>query len=212
MGRIFEKIINSSNGFFITGTGTDVGKTYFSAILLKYTKGLYFKPIQTGTSDITSVKEMTKLNENHFSNALYHFKDPVSPNIAAERESRGIEIDKINLPDSREHRLLIVEGAGGVYTPLSNKHFMIDLIQKFSLPVVIVTEDVLGTLNHTLLTYKALVEKGCKIAFIVLNKYKPAGYNFRCLNEIINKPILRLPYYNNFPSADGTKGVINESI
>jgi len=212
MGRIFEKIINSSNGFFITGTGTDVGKTYFSAILLKYTKGLYFKPIQTGTSDITSVKEMTKLNENHFSNALYHFKYPVSPNIAAERESRGIEIDKINLPDSREHRLLIVEGAGGVYTPLSNKHFMIDLIQKFSLPVVIVTEDVLGTLNHTLLTYKALVEKGCKIAFIALNKYKPAGYNFRCLNEIINKPILRLPYYNNFPSADGIKGVINESI
>lgn len=212
MGRIFEKIINSSSGFFITGTGTDVGKTYFSAILLKYTKGLYFKPIQTGTSDITVVKEMTKLNENYFSEACYHFNDPVSPNIAAERENRVIEIDNINLPDSREHKLLIVEGAGGVYSPISDKHFMIDLIQKFSLPVVIVAEDILGTLNYTILTYKALIDKGCNVAFIVLNKYKPSGYNYRCLNEIINKPILRLPYYNNFPDADEIKGVINESI
>ncbi|AEI14284.1 Dethiobiotin synthetase [Flexistipes sinusarabici DSM 4947] len=212
MGRIVEKIINSSGGFFITGTGTDVGKTYVSAILLKYTEGLYFKPIQTGRGDIAAVKEMTKLGENHFSNKFYHFKEPVSPNIAAEMENRAIEIDKINLPHSRNHRFLIVEGAGGVYTPLSNKHFMLDLIQKLSLPVVIVAEDVLGTLNHTLLTYKTLVEKGCEIAFIVLNKYKPAGYNVRCLHEIVNKPILRLPYYSNFPNTNRIKGVINESI
>jgi dethiobiotin synthetase len=133
-----------------------------------------------------------------------------SPGPDLERENRVIEIDNINLPDSREHKLLIVEGAGGVYSPISDKHFMIDLIQKFSLPVVIVADDILGTLNYTILTYNALLDKGCNIAFIVLNKYEPAGYNYSCLTKIIDKPILRLPYYDNFPSTDEIKWIINE--
>lgn len=212
MGRFFEKIINSSDGFFITATGTSVGKTYISALLLKYTGGLYFKPVQTGAKDSDTVKKLSKLNKKHFSEEIYHFSEAVAPNIAAERNNDVIEIDKIALPNLNEHKSLIIEGAGGIYAPLSNNYFMIDLIKKFSLPAIIVAEDILGTLNHTIMTYKALTENRCKVAYIVLNKYSPESYNFRCLSEIIKIPVLRVPYYKNFPDIHKIREIINESI
>jgi dethiobiotin synthetase len=211
MGRIFKEIIEQSKGFFVTATSTDIGKTFFSSILLKYTKGVYFKPIQTGEKDRDIVKENTCLDESHFIEEKYHFKEPVSPHYAAEKANVNIDLNRINLPDSLDKKI-VVEGAGGVFAPIGKKLYMIDIIKRISLPTIVVAEDTLGTINHTLLTLNSLVAYNCKVSFIVLNRYNPESYNYTAICEITQLPVLRIPVMQKFPSDEEIRRVFDEQI
>jgi dethiobiotin synthetase len=211
MGRIFKEIIEQSKGFFVTATSTDIGKTYFSSILLKYTKGVYFKPIQTGEKDRDIVKENTGFDGSHFIKEIYYFKEPVSPHYAAEKAGITIDINKINLPPVKWEKI-IVEGAGGVLAPIGKKKYMIDIIKKFSLPVIIVSEDTLGTINHTLLTLNSLLAYNCEVPFIVLNRYNPDSYNYAAICEMTQLPVLRIPVMETFPNDKEIGGIFNEQI
>lgn len=129
--------------------------------MAKYAKTLglkYFKPVQTGSdSDRVKIMNLTGLNESYFLKNYYTFELPASPHLASEMENVVIDTDELSrhLFSIRGEKILI-EGAGGVYAPLSRYFFSIDLAAQSKLPVVLVASTELGTINHTLLSIQAM--------------------------------------------------------
>lgn len=174
--------------FFITGTGTDVGKTYIAAGLSKQfcvqskIPFQYLKPYASGVTnvntDVAEVANAIKGLNNGKASGWYKYKEPASPYIAARNENIEIEYEsdlkKINQLLSTSNQNILVEGAGGVFVPITNKKNVIDLIVDLQLPVIIVGHLSLGTVNHTCLTIQALQNRKCSIAGFVLNQTKPA--------------------------------------
>jgi dethiobiotin synthetase len=152
---------------FITGTGTDVGKTLVCCWLCLHTGFDYFKPIQTGVAvseaDATFVSNMAKVNVH---DGIYAYDAPLSPHLAARLAGSSIDLDNIKLPSVER---LIVEGAGGVLVPLNERYLMIDLIQRLKLPVILVASSELGTINHTLLSLAALRSREIAISGVIVN-------------------------------------------
>ena len=153
---------------FITGTDTEVGKTIVSLALCLHWKADYWKPIQTGRpTDTDFIKKFLPKNKIHPS--AYQFKEPLSPNQASFKENKKIDLKKIQAPKSFESSCLVIEGIGGVYVPLNNKHTVLDLMQIMNCPVIVTARSGLGTLNHTLLTLKALKQRRLKILGVILS-------------------------------------------
>lgn len=156
---------------FVTGIGTDVGKTVVSAMLVEALKADYFKPVQTGaffTSDGKKIEKyitntVTKIHPETYSLGQY-----MSPHAAAEQEGVRLELDKISLPVT-SNPTLIVEGAGGIMVPLNDKEFIVDIIQKFDAEIVLVIQNYLGSINHSLLSLDVLKFRKLKLLGIVFN-------------------------------------------
>ena len=154
---------------FITGIGTDVGKTIASSIIVEALEADYWKPIQAGdldNSDTNKVQKYisnttTKLHEN-----AYALQTPASPHLAAEIDGITIEIEKIIEPKTKNH--LVIEGAGGVFVPLNSSDCVIDLIQS-DYKVIVVSRHYLGSINHTLMTIEILKSRKLNIAGIVFS-------------------------------------------
>lgn len=156
---------------FVTGIGTDIGKTVVSAVLVEALKADYWKPVQTGSffsRDTTEVQRIITNTKSRFHPESYLLKQPMSPHAAAELEGVEIDVDRIRLPETSNH--LVIEGAGGLMVPLNRKYFMIDLIQKFNAEVILVVKNYLGSINHTLLSIDALKSRGIHIMGIVINE------------------------------------------
>jgi len=157
---------------FITGTDTGVGKTLVSAVLTAGLRAEYWKPIQSGLTEITDlqrVKEMTGLPDAHFHREIYRLKRPCSPHASAASEGVQIRLDAFKVPARRASRHLIIEGAGGIMVPLNDSQFMIDLMRKIGAPVLLVASSGLGTINHTLLSLKQLRREGLEVYGVVMN-------------------------------------------
>lgn len=155
---------------FITGIGTDVGKTIVSAVLVEALKADYWKPIQSGTNistDTNTVKQLISNSKSKFYPEAYSLKEPLSPHAAAALENIEIKLDNIDLPKTTN--TLIIEGAGGIMVPLTNKFFMLDLIKKFDVEVLLVIQNYLGSINHSLLSIEVLKHHQIKILGIVFN-------------------------------------------
>ena len=154
---------------FITGIGTDVGKTIASSIVVEALEADYWKPVQAGDLDnsdshkiqryITNSK--TKVCENS-----YKLNTPASPHLAAEIDGITIDLKQIKEPKTKNH--LVIEGAGGVLVPLNNVDSIIDLIQK-DYKVIVVSRHYLGSINHTLLTLEALKNRNISVAGIIFS-------------------------------------------
>lgn len=175
--------------FFVTGTDTDVGKTYISAFLMQALDCDYWKPIQTGTcegSDTEWIKQHTNFPAARFIPEAYRLIAPLSPHCAAELENTKIELAKIQLP---QRNRLIVEGAGGVLVPINKKALMIDLIEALGLPVVIVARSSLGTINHTLLTINALKQRGIPLVGVICNG-PPNPLNIKSIHYYGNTDVI----------------------
>lgn len=156
---------------FVTGIGTDVGKTVVSAILVEALKADYWKPVQTGaffSSDSDTVRKLISNSVSVIHPESYSLKDPKSPHEAAANENVTIDPANIILPAS-SNKALVIEGAGGVMVPMNDSYFIIDLIKKFDAEAVVVTQNYLGSINHSLLTIDALKQRGIKIAGVVFN-------------------------------------------
>jgi dethiobiotin synthetase len=152
---------------FITATGTNIGKTIFSALIMtKYGKeGLvYWKPIQTGVDDdLSSMKRLSGLADYHFINNTYRFETPASPHIAAEIESKQInETHMLEMYDSVSTRNCVIEGAGGLMVPINRKTLWVDVLEKINIPCILVVSTLLGTINHSLLSLEALKKRNIK--------------------------------------------------
>jgi dethiobiotin synthetase len=158
------------NGFFVTGTDTDVGKTVVSAWLLAHLDACYWKPVQAGAepeTDSETVRRIANLAEDRILPEAYLLREPIAPHEAARRS--GIAIDMARLAPPITNRLLVVEGAGGLLVPLNDEACVIDLAAVLHLPVILVTRSTLGTINHTLLSLEALRRRGVPLAGVVVN-------------------------------------------
>lgn len=190
------------NGFFITGTDTNVGKTVCTALLLatlrkKGYKIFPMKPIQTGCSTTApDLNYIIKINDLEVPKKLlslmapFCFKPPCSPHLAAEMEGRPIQIKDI-IPKFKMLKKytdsILVEGAGGILVPINHKENMLDLIQEINLPVILVSRPGLGTINHTLLSLEALNKREISIAGIIFVHTEKDGSDF---TEDNNKKII----------------------
>lgn len=187
-------MINFPKTFFVSGTDTDIGKTFVSAILTAGLRAHYWKPIQSGNiegTDTDFVKSATKLPESHFHPELFSLKEPLSPHEAAELEHTHIAENELIIPNELLHlnRHLVIEGAGGLMVPINWDFMIIDLIKIWNLPVVLVVRSALGTLNHSLLSVEALRQRGIPIFGIIMNGPLNSG-NANSLARLTGLPIL----------------------
>ncbi len=155
-----------SKKIFITGIGTDVGKTIASAIVVEALQADYFKPVQAGDleySDTHKVQELVSNSTSKFHDNSYALHTPMSPHAAAEIDNVTIQTDKINIPKVDNN--IVIEGAGGILVPLNDKDTILDLIQP-DYKVIVVSRHYLGSINHTLMTIKILKEQGYNVSVI----------------------------------------------
>jgi dethiobiotin synthase len=159
-----------ADALFVTGTDTNVGKTVLSALLVAALDGTYWKPIQTGAregTDRQQVMRWTDIPESRTVPECYCFEPPVSPHLAAERNGITIELARIRRPDVGVWPL-IIEGAGGVMVPINATETMLDVMIHLGAPVVVASRTALGTINHTVLTVRALRGAGVGIKGVVM--------------------------------------------
>lgn len=156
--------------YFITGIGTEIGKTVVSAILVKALGADYWKPVQSGDLDYTDsdkVRQWAGMEAQRVHPETYRLNLPMSPHASAAADGVEISLDAFQLPDTEKP--LVVEGAGGLMVPLNERDCMIDLIAQLGIPVVLVSRHYLGSINHTLLSVEALRQRDIPIAGLVFN-------------------------------------------
>lgn len=154
---------------FITGIGTDVGKTIVAAIATEALQADYWKPIQAGdlgNSDTHKVRKYITNSKTVFHPNSYALNTPASPHLAAELDGIMIDLGKIKEPKTGNN--LVIEGAGGLLVPLNGKDTIADIIKQ-DYKVIVVTRHYLGSINHTLLTLEALQSRGITPAGIIFN-------------------------------------------
>ena len=155
---------------FITGIGTDVGKTVVAAILTEALRADYWKPVQAGltpTTDAATVRSLVSNPDSHFHPEAYRLALPASPHAAAAAEGIALTPSAFHLPRTDNH--LIVEGAGGLLAPLAPDFLMVDLLAQLGLSAVVVSRNYLGSINHTLLTLEALRQRQIPVRGLVFN-------------------------------------------
>ena len=164
-------------GFFISGTGTNVGKTIISSVLVKKLGADYFKPIQCGKniSSETDSDVVKKLCPKvKIFTESYFFIKPESPNIASQKENKKVELKELlKIRKEKTNNKIIIEGAGGLQVPINDNYLMSDVAKKFNLPLILVAKTSLGTINHTLMSIQIIKEKKinfCGIVFIGNNR------------------------------------------
>jgi dethiobiotin synthetase len=174
-------------GYFISGTDTGVGKTVVTACLLAlYRKqgvdtGI-MKPVETGVdpecsseanSDAKFLLAVSGNADTLEEICLIRLRPAAAPLQAARMTDQTLDINSI-LENFRKlqtrHDQMLVEGVGGLMVPLKPGYFIIDLIRDMGLPLIIVSQLALGTLNHTLLTLKVAKDAGVEIAGVILNR------------------------------------------
>ncbi len=188
---------------FLTGIGTDVGKTIISAIIVEALGADYWKPIQAGDlekSDTIKIQKLISNSVTKFHKESYALKHAMSPHAAADLESIKIDLARIHRPKTKNN--LIIEGAGGLKVPVNQQQTILDLIQPGD-KVIVISKNYLGSINHTLMTLEILRQNGIEPLGIIFN-----GIENKATQEIITKmsevPIItRIEYYETV-----TKSVI----
>ena len=184
---------------FITGIGTDVGKTIASAIITESLEADYWKPVQAGDvdhSDSHKVKSFVSNKTTVIHPNSYLLNTPASPHLAAAIDGIVIDLQKIKEPKTQNH--LVIEGAGGVFVPLNDTDCVIDLIQP-DYKVVVVSRHYLGSINHTLLTIESLHNRKIAIGGIIFSGDENKATESIILNKTGIKCIGRIeqePYFD----------------
>jgi dethiobiotin synthetase len=181
---------------FITGIGTEIGKTIVSAVLVEKLQADYWKPVQSGeldNSDTMIVQNLISNKNSVFHQEAYRLSQPFSPHLSAALDGIEIELDKINLPQTENQ--LIIEGAGGLMVPLNEKVLVIDLIEKLDAEVILVSKNYLGSINHTLLSVEILKNRNIPIKRLIF-----CGETNHSSEDVIYKQtrieIVRIPFFN----------------
>lgn len=180
----------SMQGYFITGTDTDVGKTVAAAWAMLHLDADYWKPTQSGLEPPTDMDVMTTITgfgEDRFHEETYRLTQPLSPHEAAKRDGIEIDMNVFDLP--KTSRPVIVEGAGGLMVPLNKDCLVIDLIKQLNLPAILVCRSGLGTINHTLLSLEAIRSRNIEIAGVIINGEK-APHNRQAIEEYGSVPVI----------------------
>lgn len=187
--------MNLPRRLVVCGTDTDVGKTLVSAVLVQGLQASYWKPVQCGElasgGDSGQVQALTAAKTGRILPEAYKLKQPASPHQAAAAEGISLNESQLNLPVVQGS--LVVELAGGLLVPLRHDLLQIEMLQRWGLPVVLVTRTGLGTLNHSLLSLEALERRRIHLLGVVLNG-QPHPANEASLQSIGKVQILgRIP-------------------
>lgn len=206
------------SSFFITGIDTEIGKTVVTGNIAKYLlkKGMRIttmKPVQTGCAGIAEDilthrlimgREFDIFDKNSITSPEI-FKFPASPHLAAELEGRTISFDKIDKCIrilNENFDIVLIEGAGGIYVPLTRDYTTLDFVADRLLPVIIVSSPRLGSINHTMMTIEILKSREIHIAALVYNMYPPekesiATDSIRVIKDLSAKLGLNFPIFIN---------------
>jgi dethiobiotin synthetase len=193
--------------FFITGTDTNVGKTFVTAVMLSALRAdsvdaVAMKPVQTGAKrgrspdlDFCARAAAWKFSRDEIDDLCpCRLPLPASPHLAARIARKKIEPEKIIAAFrqlQRRHDAVLVEGAGGLLVPFRDGFFQRDLISALGIPAIVVARPGLGTLNHTLLTVESLWKKKIPIAAVVLSGGSPKATTIEKDNEEFLRRFLR---------------------
>ena len=170
------------NGIFITGTGTEIGKTVVSGGVAASLKQAgvnvgVMKPISTGdTSDAQFLKHAAQVDDPIASINPIQLRHPLAPSVSARLEGIQLDVSLIKTAFTKlkeKYDFLIVEGVGGIAVPLKDDFLVAHLISQLKLPVLIVAHAGLGTINHTVLTVTFARQFNLQIVGIVLNQFQP---------------------------------------
>ena len=204
---------------FVTGTDTDVGKTCVSASIVKNLRDMdidvgVMKPFASGHKKNSSslpqdVEILMKYSGSQDPIDLvnpYFFEIPTSPYDAAKILVQKINLQKVIDAYNKllsSHDLVIVEGIGGLMTPITQNYFVSNLISELDIDTIIVMGSKLGTVNHTLLTYEHCKQMHLKLKGFVINQTVPSGYELSNLRqqimELTNQIVYcTIPYQKNF--------------
>ena len=204
---------------FITATDTDIGKTYVCAGLARSLKKLgvdvgIMKPFACGTkqktgfssNDLTLLSEAAIINDTEELLNPFFFPIPASPYTAA--KNLGVKIDIKHVLEcfnklDKIHDVMLVEGIGGIMTPILNDYTIINLIKDLQANTIIVTSSRVGTVNHTILTCNICKNMNIPVKGLIINNFDSTGYPIleleRDLSALTNLPVLcSLPHMEKF--------------
>lgn len=208
---------------FITATDTGVGKTVISCAigLALMKKGInvgVMKPFQCAGRDADFLIDTLDIKDEKELVTPCFAKEPVSPYAAFKKEKIKIDLEKVFSAYrelEKRHQFLIVEGVGGLLTPIKEKYLVADLIRDLDISVLIVARSGLGTLNHTLLTQRYAFDYGLKIKGIILNGFRGKTLaektNPGTLKKFLDAPLLAvIPFVKNVQSKKGLSVLVRE--
>lgn len=205
-----------NKGYFVTATGTDVGKTFVTALLVKKWRdsGIdagYYKAALSGAElrdgkwvagDADYVKRIANLSDSQEQLVSYVYKEAVSPHLAARKEGNPVELVKVqadfNAACSR-HEFIFAEGSGGIICPIrydDQKVFLEDIIKTVNFPNLVVTTAALGSINACVLTVEYARSRGLDIRGLIVNRYGSSGNlemeddNIRMMQDLTGLEIL----------------------
>ena len=204
---------------FVTGTDTDVGKTCVSASIVKNLRDMdidvgVMKPFASGHKKNSNslpqdVEILMKYSGSQDPIDLvnpYFFEIPTSPYDAAKILVQKINLQKVIDAYNKllsSHDLVIVEGIGGLMTPITQNYFVSNLISELDIDTIVVMGSKLGTVNHTLLTYEHCKQMHLKLKGFIINQTEPNGYELTNLKQQIMELTSQIvycaiPYHRNF--------------
>ncbi len=180
--------------YFVTAIGTDSGKTVISAIISLALEADYWKPVQAGfPTDTSFINELTK-GKVHCHPEQFVLNTPASPHAAAPLDDIVIKLDDFKIPSTKNN--LVIEGAGGIMVPLNDKDLVIDLALKFNYPVILVSNNYLGSINHTLLSIDYLRQRRVELLGIVFNGPPTPSTEEIILKKTAVPCLLKIPQLN----------------
>ena len=201
-------------GVFITGTDTNVGKTYIGVALARalHQTGVQViprKPIESGCelidgelvpADAHALMQASQYDGTLHEVCPYRFEPPISPVRAAHLANKVLTTEQLvkNCLEGSENGFVLVEGAGGFYSPLSEDGLNADLATALQLPVLLVAADALGVLNQVLLSVEAIKVRGLQLAGVALNECHAPGDskmdNAADLREMLEVPVFTISH------------------
>jgi dethiobiotin synthetase len=193
--------------YIVLAVGTDIGKTFLVENLCKKnSKYNAIKPIITGfindnKSDSAKILNAlnVKINKSNLDKiSPWRFKKPLSPNFVSNiSKNEIVDFCKKNIKNSQQNQqTLLIEGAGGVMTPINNNFTFLDLAQDLKLPILLVTSNYLGSISHTLCCLEAIKNKNLKVSKIIVNEHQLMPIKtlkfIDCLNNFCNYEIVSM--------------------
>ncbi len=220
--------------YFVTATDTGVGKTTVTAALAASIQKLgidvgIMKPVATGvlqksgfrSSDVSILYHATKVTDPESEVNPIFMPLPVSPYDASKildlKFDKKIIIEQFTKLKNK-HEMILVEGIGGILTPLARDYFVADLIKDLGLETIIITRSTLGTLNHTMMTIKTCHDYGISVKGILVNNYDenggPAEKNApSTIHEITGIPILGvLPFIRDYENLESMISCVEKNV
>lgn len=199
--------------YFITSTGTDIGKTLITAGLIHQLRAqkrqvFALKPLLTGYDAQDEGSDIALLNKTMGRDGLpaealtfARFKQPLSPDMAARMEGKSIDYNGLLgfcQEHVEKHDTLLIEGAGGVMVPITQGHTMLDMMQGLNAKVILVVGSYLGTLSHSFTAIEVLRMTGLPISAVILNETLNSTVTLEetrlSLDSRIHEPIITIPW------------------